>query len=562
MFRKPMRLEKWIAFDGAGVADVVEAVEAVDAGDQFDDDSSRDENFGEHGEGGSEDGSEGEDRGSPVATAFMFAALGDISLSENVDAGAIGITYPSDAANGAFPLQGSDFTTSASLPSGDVFFEITMPDDGGFILWSYDDRNAFVDQCNPSAGGWYAFDNGDNTFTLHYYNGGYDFSDTGPGGATGGSGQLAYSEDGALRFHLLEYTGGDANGNGTVNSVLASVVCVDGDGNVVTAEGYQINSFYKEGAGGDATLFHSDGIYNANADGVTVLANDPGNVHTNQGQWNNETSPGSGGSSGTEFPPVNPPGGDGDSEGEAEETGDDAGESGDSPADAPGGDDPVYIYRRDESPDEEYGDRPGPGDDADAEAVVIELVESEDGAVASAAGAMALELVRDLDALLHTMRTDREVLLQSLTALQLEYLRRGFGHDGPVRDFLRELFEMGEWEKTAINRVIAEMRRHVASFATLSPAQRDGMLLESLRELRESAERRSGEMGALSQALEAVVELLGRWNENGLEASESEARELFDRVYAEAMAAWREKAERLDPMGRELSASERGAAAR
>ncbi|MCD8140706.1 MAG: hypothetical protein LUE17_13170 [Planctomycetaceae bacterium] len=274
-------------------------------------------------------------------------------------------------------------------------------------------------------------------------------------------------------------------------------------------------------------------MYNPDTDGVTVLEKDV---------------PGPDPDPDPELPPPFNPSPGGDDGGDGPDDGDDSG-------DGDEGDDPVLTYQEldalfDSGSDDDGGYEEA-RDDGEPD-VVVELESAAEDGVDSAAAAMAAELMHEVEVLLSSVQGDREVLLQSLTALQMEYLRRGFDHDGALRDFLRELFERGDREKGSVNRVIVEMRRQLGAFNLLAADQRDGMLVESLRELIESAERRSGEMAALSRALEAVVKQLGEWHDRGVDPDAAQARAVFARVYADAMAEWQEKAERLDPMGREL----------
>lgn len=561
MFRKPMRLEKWIAFDGTAITDLAEAIttaETTDA-DQTDNHNNNtlpnqtapDEtefiNTNPQSDDNDTDTDETPQNITPLALNPSPYALNDVDIVVTIDNDTVELSYPSTPTNDTFTFSDATFDCD-TLDAEDFFFEITAPDNGDFTLWDANDTDGFAAAHNPAANKWYAFDNGDNTFVLLFYDN-FTFSKTDASGHEGGSGQLAYSENGALRFQANGNT--DIGGENVINTVLKSVVFTPNDGSSTPASGYAISGFYKENAGDNPDLFHSNGVYNNNAPDVTVITNDPSTAYDNQGKWDNETA-----TDNTITNPVNPPGGDGDGDSDSGDDNDNTDADSDSGNEA-GGNAPPFVFHREETPDENGDDRTDSADDAEDEPLYIETTTTEDGAVESAASALAVELVREVEALLNTVRGDRQVLLHSLTALQAEYLRHGFGHTGPIRDFLRELFEMGEREKKAINRVMTQMRRQMDAFSMLSPQMRDGMLIESLRELVESAERRRGEMGALSQALEAVVKLLGQWKNNGDTPNETDARTLFERVYADALAEWNEKAERLDPMGRDLTASER-----
>ncbi len=580
MFRKPMRLEKWIAFDGAVPVDAAQAVavadDAVDPVDHHaDEPDSHDDAFDSHTEQDSDDAEEANDNDDIESFALM-------ALSDEIDdpfKDEFGITYtkddgttatatgkievPDTISTGGKDLDDGFFafrdgavfqsgTGSSNMAQGqDFLFEIAPPDDGEFFFYNWadvqGDQAGFIAKHGLSNSDYVVFAGATNPVTgvtelVFKQVSGNNLNDVNANDPVGG--WTRTGSDGQLYFTITG-NGWTTHGNGVINAVLGSVAFKGEAGKAPTeVTGYTVSAFFKDGVRNDTTdkmdLFTDDdnGVYregNAPLSEVGFLP-DPG-----------DDSDGD-----DDIRPPNPPnpGGDGDDSGG--DDGDDAGDGDDSDAPILTYQDPDDFFEGSDS-DSDYEEASDQGEPD----VVVELETAAEDGVDSAAAAMAAELIHEVEVLLTSVQGDREVLLQSLTALQLEYLRRGFDHEGALRDFLRELFERGDNEKSAVNRVVAEMRRQLGAFNLLTADQRDGMLVESLRELIESAERRSGEMGALSRALEAVVRQLGEWHDRGVDPDAAQARDVFARAYAEAMADWAEKAERLDPMGRELITASR-----
>ena len=81
------------------------------------------------------------------------------------------------------------------------------------------------------------------------------------------------------------------------------------------------------------------------------------------------------------------------------------------------------------------------------------------------------------------------------------------------------------------------------------------MLTEGIRELIESASRRSGEAVALSRSLDRASALLQDSRTGNLPPPDAAAfAAAFDKTRLSELAAWREKATRIDPMGKNLEA--------
>lgn len=279
------------------------------------------------------------------------------------------------------------------------------------------------------------------------------------------------------------------------------------------------------------------------------------------------------------IPPVVPPpppsdsgdsGGDAGDSGDSGENGSDSGdsaesgadgESGDS-ADGLGSDDLAFVFQSDDSADS--AESAGADADADAEsaenaaAEEADEAEARDGAQESAAAAEQLELARDLEFLLTAVQNDKDILLSHIGRLESEYLARNPGEYGELRGYLRRLFDLARQEEDTVNRILAAMNREMEVFRSTDPANRDGMLTESVRELIESAERHSGEMGAYSSAVEAVAGLLASRRADGLPPpSDAEASSLFAAEYESALSAWQASVDAQDPIGRDLTAAQR-----
>lgn len=216
-------------------------------------------------------------------------------------------------------------------------------------------------------------------------------------------------------------------------------------------------------------------------------------------------------------------------------------------------DDLVYIYRR-----EDEADAAGDADkaeDGDEATVTVEKIENiEEKHIESAAEALALEIARDLEIMMGLVREDRNVLGRALDMLREEYLNRDPAELAGIRDALRNLFDAGNREMDAVNRILDQMRTQTAEYRKAPPDLRDGMLIENLRELIDSATRRSGETGALTEALNTVATLLREKRQSGLPVPDSvEFMEVFTRTYDQSMANWHARSGLNDPMGKELA---------
>lgn len=546
MFRKPMRLEKWIAFDGAVGADAVTLVQ-----DALPDADAEAFTFVE-AEAAS---------AAPFADVPIPGAAGNVNVTIPDDP----VPYPEDNKpafifdyddvtfdihNNVGTVSGTDFTITLTAPDGGKFDVLTVAEVTG------NEADALA---NFAAGDWIAvFNESIDQVVFRKI-----ISDS-SGGKTlshavsiGVTATVTHESGGGISLKLNNDAGNvDAFKNDdAIKALLCSIVFeADTPGNPPEAiGGFDVEVSYKGSTVGGVVEIPDGNGGGGNPQPpppVDIITPPPpppppphGGGESGGGETGGETGGGESGGEGD---------GGGDSGGE--------GDSGDA-GDAPGGDDMNYIYHQDED-----GDSDDDGSDAESarndnrqdqtEAEIVVAI--EDRTMESAAAVTAVELAREVEFLLTSVRSEREVLLNSLSRLQEEYLRKsGRVPDEDFRALLRRLFESGNREKEAMNRIIAEMNRQMDVYRTFAPEFRDGMLTESLRELVDSAERRTGETGALSQAIDAVVRMLSR--EGALPETE-EVSAVFEKTHAAAIRKWHEKAELSDPMGKELAVMERESA--
>ena len=232
------------------------------------------------------------------------------------------------------------------------------------------------------------------------------------------------------------------------------------------------------------------------------------------------------------------------------ETGEGGGEGGGS------SDDLVYIYRREDDIQEETEDSNPQGSSA-KDGPVDSVMVVEERVVETTAAAAALELVRELEYVYKSVRGDRETLGQALALLREEYLGRNSAEWAEAREVLRQLFDSGNREMEAVNRILEQMRDRMGEFRDYPSARRDGMMTESIRELVDSAARHSGEAGAMSRAIIAVAEYLGDNRRQGTGIpSADKIEEIFESVHSRELDKWLTQTERSDPMGKDWSGAE------
>lgn len=640
MFRKPLRLEKWIAFDGALVADVVDAGGDSDASENtwqpVDD-------FSESSGGNHDVAGSGMDWSSEFsAVLFDLPVFSPLSLGSNT----IGIDADPDTPGYELSLEfpkGFDVSTSDPFrpygPSGEVvdlnidpsfddfradhlFFELGKPENGSFGFLRLEGSNAFdiygfIDRHDLVHNQWYIIEHVSGGNRSYVAVKAFNFGLLKFFSESESALKVEATSDGALRFGFLINGKGGFDGEQLVETLFKSLTFTAKDAGQTHSGAFSLTAWYQQHSGlgknpglfgdGEGGVFNSsntpifsvkdvtqnyvpggenDGVANPSAPSIPSTPSEP------------EPEP--------ELPPLPPPveGGDdsdftddevgidpappvppsepeielvvpppiidaipgGDSGADAYESGNDADMSseasdGANGADANDGavsgqDDLVYIFRREDD---------GSGDNAGVLAGISKEVDDEtedvlyvdDRLIESAAEAAMLELVRDFETALTAVRGDMDALSQALVLLREEYLSRESGDWIAVRAVLQEMFESGRQELAAVNRVIDQMNRLGEVFKNLPAERRDGMLKESLRELIDSAHRHSGKAGALSEALVAVGKLFRESRlEGGVAPSEVVVREMFAQTHENALDGWAAKAERIDPMGRELS--ERG----
>lgn len=673
MFRKPMRLEKWIAFDGVVGVDVIEVAQDT-AADEAEDASLPERHDDARPNGENPDGnSRGDAESDPLA---MNAVAFDMAMPFSLDTNTVEFPAGGDDVEIDFPIGFEDRADASFggnyLPFWDgkvdidnweqnhsdhMFFEVTKPENGEFGFMT---GTAYPTVAELTAMG---FRQGDtvaiavnyggpsNVYTVEIvvHNGTYL-------GSLGVSGR-ATVENGTVRFALAVQGSTDVSDQADAIQAIFESITYTGDDNPGK---FGVNFYYNESAYATTSGAFDDGIgvfdittpfeledaTQVCVNGKAPEAPDPGGPGGEEpggpggeepggpggeepggpggeepggpggeepggpggeepggpggeepGGPGGEDPGGPGGEEpglpGGEDPagpnepeppvvpdpedPVRPPvvdggntGGDaGDSGGSSDAGGDagtdnggDAGSDsggdtagsgdGDSADGVLGGDDIVNTYRRDS---EERGvDQSGADNAARGEEPEDVVVTIEDRAVDSASVAVAMELAKYLESYISTVQEDKAALELALSRLQAEYLLRTSGEWGDARFRLRDLFDSGNRELNAINRILEQMRRQIQEFKDYPADRRDGILAETIRDLLDGAERRSGETTALSVALNAVAELLQtrRLDAAPLPA-DAELAEAFNQAYERAMNEWLAKAAKSDPMGRDLA---------
>lgn len=640
MFRKPMRLEKWIAFDGAIGAEVVtEVVDPVDAPNDGDGESF-------YGDNDISD-SHAENAAEAEASEFGIAAFGispQSSSSNDLDIGTsgpraelelpIGITVPPANSASGDPflpfLDGDiDFDLKGGASIVDFFYEISHPSNGKFTFLTTAEADAsfsaFVAKYNLQNGDYIVLQNGNMSGTnkvLEVYrvvmqgggNGYFDvktpafmFNET----ATG------------LRIGCIA----DVVGNGEDQAeALFMSLAFKPDVGADKADSFSFSAYYKSGglnlwdASKPYLTDEAGGVFNQTENPPKLVLQDATQESNSDGSPKNpgpeepgpeepgpeepgpeepgpeEPGPEEPGPEepGPVDPPVEPPvtptppspeppptptpeppslptpeppspppavdagTGDGAEAGDSGEAdaSDDGQDDGGSAGDQ--GDGVAYVHHGSEEGD----DDDAAGGNRRSAAGALEDVEEESGvrheekALETAAAAAALELMRDVEIAVKTVREDRVGLEKVLARLRDDYFELGDLDKGRFKDLVRDLFESGNQKLVAMNRILEQMNARMGEFRNLPSEQRDGMLTESIRELLDSASRRSGETGALSKALDAVCDFLEQRGSTGDAVDADELARVFNAAHAESMAAWQELASRSDPMGRDLERSE------
>lgn len=627
MFRKPMRLEKWIAFDGAIGADVV--AEVIDVCDTSDDDG--DTHSFLDGDDAAENGDNAVDAAvgpdaaiSPFGFAPMSAAtsneieIGDSGPRAELEL-PIGITVPPANQTSGDPFlpfmrEDIDFDLKGGANAHDFFFDISHPSNGKFSFLTQAEADAsfsaFVAKYNLREGDLVVLSTGTThagnevlqLYRVRMLGGGSGYFDVKTPAF-----MLSETATG-LRLGCINMSFDDEK---QVEGLFKSLVFTP-DVGAESADSFSIGIYYKNGVNlwDNSKPYLTDnpgGVFNpvenppkvviedatkeCNSDGSLVDPEDPGPEDPGPEDPGPEDpgpeDPGPGEPE-PETPPVEPPapptpptpeppapptpeppptpaptpdplppspsptgdgGGDGSDAGESDAS--DDGLDGDGSSSGEGGEAVAYVHHgNDEGDDDVSAGKSGESaagtmEDGEGEFVV----RAEDRAVETAAAAAALELMRDVEIAVRTVREDRMDLEKVLARLRDNYFEMGDPDKGRFRDMLRDLFESGNQKITSLNRILEQMNARMEDFRKLPAEHRDGMLTESIRELLDSASRRSGETGAMSRALHAVCDFLEK---NDGAADADKLAEVYNAAHAESMAAWQELASRSDPMGRDL----------
>lgn len=625
MFRKPMRLEKWVAFDGALAVDIAAetqdvAVEGDEGNGIFGADRYSDD------EGVANDAPDSDDDVF-VAQPFGFPATleGEFSFPNNtiwldIDSEVSGheasLSFPRgfnvSGADPFLPYHNADISLAFSayypepLYVNRFFFEIGKPDNGTFSFLLFDDQfttpASFIADNGLNPGQWYMLDyvlGGNRQYRLAKVsdNGQY-FSDSEPALLA------SYTGNGALRVGFLINQRGALTGPDLATIMLKSLAFTAKDAEQTTGGSFSLKVFYKEYNG---DLYSNPSVFGSGPNGVfnpdntpTAIVNDttqyyyPGNA--NDGIANPpgppDPVPDPDPDPDPDFPddpddpdpetPVDPTPDPSDPDPDPDSPvpdptppvdtnvpdipdGGDAGRSdagsdngggealGDSGGDAVSGQDGFLHVHIEEPNDDVWDVRDTDAKREATDAAEDVVVRIEDKRIESAGEALMLEIMRELDSLIHVVRGDKNQLLRAIDYLRLEYSLRDASDWAELRETLRRLFETGNRELEAVNRVIDQMQNQASVYHSLDAARRDGMLLESLRELMDSTVRRSGETGALSGALNAVADLLRESRRSGAVPDSGEVDALFQRAYDAAIAQWEAQLARTDAMGRELA---------
>lgn len=614
MFRKPMRLERWVAYDGAIGAEVVDAINETADPESENNNPDLHEGFGEHAANGDDSAEFGGYTGftlfSPMdapeelSNSLEFEFLdggdnertatlrlpGDVDTSE-MEAGEVYLPFISES--------GVRFRSSG-IHSQYFFFEIDNPTDGKLGLYDINDVSGsgrdFVEHYDINNGTWIAFydsstadANGVMKIVFkEVYKGRLVNSDYG-----NLEGVVDITGDG-LRF-MITRRGETLYGNTQVQTVFRSLTFTP-DVDAPATLTCPVSVYYQRHGGysNNPEIFSDpdNSAFNGTAKGTAVIGEASGTVPEVPGgeDEDNPDLPSKPEEPGvpdptepepepepepdpdpdpvpepepepTPLPPIFDSGSDadssngdtgiGDGDGSGQESGEAEAGGGDADnASGSAGDNGYYIFTREE--EEELA--PAQGPDRPAEAVEVEEVQVQDRMVESALASTLMELSRDAETLLAATKLERDSLANALTRLQEEYLSREVGDWRDLRSTLQEWFSQGNREMRAVNRVIEEMHRHMAEFHNHSLDRRDGMITESLRELMDSASRRGGETTALSHALNAVADEL---RDSRLDNQPPPAPEtltgIFSRTISEATEGWLARSAKEDPMGRELA---------
>lgn len=649
MFRKPMRLEKWIAFDGALAVDVAETLHDSDSNPD-----SHSETLSDSGSGA--DAHESADAASDVEVVAFSGLDPDLYLSPfaanlmaSVASNTINVEFdplnPGPEATLTLPVGfdipggiGTDpfapffdaniaFTLVPGANVEYLFFEIANPTNGTFSYYTQTEINA------DWSGNRAALDlsNGDNfavTTGAQYSNGALMLymgtaNNWGLGHQAPNMMVTSYTKaDGETGLRIgIVYTD-SYSASELVETAFKSLKFTPSSAGETSGGSFSVGVYYAEHNG----LYTDAGKFDDNSSGFFNPTENPPKVVLEDATQECDTDGSISGGGGTPDPedpvvpppdpedpivpppdpedpiipgpspedpvpdpvipdpvpdptptdPIQPsdpvvpgdPGTPGSSSSDGDSGGDNGsdfgGETGEGGGESGGGasDDLVYIYRREDDIQEEVeeSDLEGSGTkDGPVDSVVVIDARVVETTVAAA----ALELVRELEYVYKSVRGDRETLGQALALLREEYLGRNSTEWAGAREVLKQLFDSGNREMEAVNRILDQMRDRMGEFRDFPSARRDGMMTESIRELVDSAARHSGEAGAMSRAIIAVAEHLGdnRRQGTGIPSAEK-IEEIFESVHSRELDKWLARAERNDPMGKDWSGVEAKAEAK
>lgn len=313
MFRKPMRIERWIAFDGAfvEVLDTAQDQDAESGQDHFDDSDTDDGLATSHREADSLADPDEDDADPFDMTVQPLAARSEVSfdikydytgffpreVEVEVNVGLPGYVSTSGLGVGEsfLPFWNSSdvkFSTgrgSYYAPGTDFFFEIGGTEGGSFSLAKFgdiSDQHAFITDNNLHLGSqrYIALDTGtEGGFqSVRFYEiteskGTYSLKALSK--SSGGWAYASYTDDGGIRFVLLNKSN-TYYGNATTQTLLQSLVYTKtAESGTDAVTGYSVSIYYnKNTSSGDMPTLFSDesgGIYNSgNTANGSFVAND------------------------------------------------------------------------------------------------------------------------------------------------------------------------------------------------------------------------------------------------------------------------------------------------
>ena len=600
MFRKPMRIEKWIAFDGAGVVDLVETIDAADdGGDDWRGDAPSDDGDVNAADVYVSPEIADTDPGftpfflvQPAAQSSntLYCTFADypeyddmvsltfpIGMSRPDHVGAGQAMYMPFFDDGGISL---NIDPAAGIDLRHMFISVSFPESGRFTIFSTSlgiSFSEFVVQNNIPVGALVAYspdgihDTGDSTATIRLgtvvaYGGGTSYGVTDSVHVARG-----LIHNGSLRLGFLA----DATPE-YVGVVLNSLVYRPASGDA--SESFSVSIYYDE----EGTPYSPHKL-SSGSGSAFVAGNSSGAIEDASKPCDENGTVIGGGDKpvpGAPDPEPEPPGpddpgpdpdpdpdpptdpyvppptdnkGDGDGGDDASRETQDGSDAIDLDAESNGaGIWTVFVAEKEYLEEEENADAPADDEETDADETRGQTRE------ASGPDAGTLfpddDLIREVELALAGVREVHRALAEAMNRLYAEYAhRQGDVWPPGSRERLAEMIAAGNAQKRQLVRMTELMNREMDVFRVTPPARRDGMLVEATRELADAAARRAGDAGPLVEALGAVADLIrGSRMEEAPPPGDAELAAAFADSHREAAEKWQVLAERRDPMGKDL----------